>query len=349
VYAGLFNLCRDRKLNIKIAPRIPDLPRWVNASGYLLYIEIKEQISGKKKKILFDLADSGRLVAPDVVPYVDYVSKRSFSENLLKDFPNSIRRKIHPYGVNYSCSSPNVPIIKLFLSHHLLEIKRNFLGYLNPKPGRIRQNARFLLNILKNNKYSLFEDEFRNIQEEGDLHDIFFITRLFTSPRNPDGLSHISHQRINLIEKLHAHFGSRFFGGIEDDPVSRAHCRPELLIPRMPRREYLTHMKNSRIVIVIIGANKSNPWKLGEALAASSCVVCGDLEYSLPVSLVDNIHYRKFHNPNDCIQICEDLLNNLGKIASIKLAAADYYENNIKSDAIVSRVIEQAFSESEFN
>ncbi len=332
VYAGFFDLAKAGKLNIKIMSRSPGV---VVQGIYPLYVEVEEHNTGKHRKILFDLADTGRFDFSELVPDLDYIAKRSYSDSFLKDLPDSVRNKIHPYGINYNCSSPNIPFIKLFLHHHFLQLKRDFIGHVSGE-GFIRNNIRFLMNIFKNN-YSLFEEDYRSPSEPGEQHDIFFITRLFPHSRWEDDA------RIELIEKLRENFGSRFYGGIEDDETSRARCKQEILISRMPRREYINKMKNARIVIVIRGANKSNPWKLGESLASSSCIVCSDLEFMLSAPLVDNLHYRKFENVDDCVRICKELLDNPGKIDEIKNAANEYYDSYVRCDVLVSRVLEHAF------
>ena len=335
VYAGLFDLQAARCASVKISLATPTIP--VSGHG-VLYIEAERE--GVRRRIMFDLVDTWKVSFPDLAENIDMVAKRTYIPGRLNEFSPELIEKVVPYGINYNCVSANSPNLRLFLSHQFSELKRHPRLHLF-KNNLMRYNTRFLLSSVRNS-YTLEESSYRNDIPE-PRNGILFITRLFPNSNTNTGLAGFSLERIELVRKLKERFGSDFLGGVEDDEIGRKHCPPDLLFSRIPRDRYIQLLKSSQITMVTVGANRSNPWKLGEALATSGCILSGELETDLPVQLRDGIEYLVFSTPDQCVQMCEYLMQNPAEAKRHQRAAQAYYDQNVKADMLIASVLDRAF------
>lgn len=343
VYAGLFDLQRSNKARITISPRLPHSDLMDSAA---LLLEAKNTANGKKRMILIDLNDNTPFSVPQAVERYDLTAKRSFLGQRIAELSAGVRERVVPYGINFNCNSPSVPILHLFVVHHLMRLR--LIG--KPKTKKLalwwQHQLRFLFYLTRSN-LSLYEKDFEGSPQEKTKYDVFFLTRLFEVKRGE--LSDFSRDRIQLVQELKNEFGENFFGGIVIDEISKRHCPRGLLVPKVSRREFVETLKRSDIAICTLGVGKSNPWKLGEAIAAARCVVSEPLYFGLPVPLEEGRHIRTFVTIQDCLRTCQELVRKPDLIKQMKGQVWEYYQQNVKAERLIERVLFQAFSESKYS
>jgi hypothetical protein len=341
VFAGIFELQKDGKAAVSIASQIEHTEL---IDSLALLLEVRESRSGRRRTILIDLNDNTRFSVPEAVSWYDRIVKRSFSSPYIGKLPVDIQGKVAPYGINFNCGSPSVPVLRLFSAHHLMRVQA--VG--KPKAGKQRlwwqHELRFLLYLLGRSNLSLYERDFEGSPNDSTKHGIFFLTRLFESNGSADGLTTFSRERIELVKALKKGFGRRFHGGIVKNRISERYCDKELLFPKVSRRQFTRILREADIAVCTLGVGKSTPWKLGEAIAAARCIVSEPLFFELPAPLEESIHIRTYRTIEDCLKMCEELIRDRKTMRQMKEQAWCYYHLHVKADRLMERILREAFS-----
>jgi hypothetical protein len=335
VYAGLFDLQRDGRAKVKLSTQFFH-PELIDSTS--LALSVKDVDTGYQFSILIDLNDNCNFARPDAIDWFDVVVKRSFYPPLIEKLPESIRYKIIPYGINYNCGSSEVPILHLYTYHHLLRLR--LLGANKTKSKFCLQHQLRFLFFLGKNNLSLNEEDFIGSPSSPTNHKIFFITRLFI--RNGE-LTDYSNKRIELVKALKKEFGKQFHGGIIKNQISERYCPKELLCTKITRREFTKTLKESDIAICTLGVGQSNPWKLGEAMAAARCIVSEPLLFRLPTPLKEDLNIKTFNTVHECLSSCESLIMDTKKIRYMKDNNWYYYQKYIKANNLLESIIVNSF------
>ncbi len=338
VYAGLFNLQAEGKVELSIATKIK-YP--ILLDGTSLALDVTDTRKKKTLSLLVDLNDNRGFAVPGVVDWFDVIFKRSYIQTRIDELPECSRNKVIPYGLNFNCGSEAVPILKLFCMHHMLRFRAARKPEQKRHTIKFQHQLRFLFYLVKNN-LSLNEQDFVGHPGGPVKNSIFFLTRMFES----DGeLTKFSEDRIKLVTELKKEFGSRFYGGIVKDSIALRFCPKNLLCSKITRRQFTRTLKESDIAICTLGVGLSNPWKLGEAMAASRCIVSEPLRYELPEPLVNGENMETFVSVDDCLSACDELLHDPKKILHIKNNNWDYYQRHIRSQNLIERMLNKCFQE----
>lgn len=337
VYAGLYELSDTGSVDVTISPRVVhrDL---VDATS--LALEVTDHDSARTLRILIDLDDTKRFAFPHLIDQFDVIAKRSFFRPEIEKLPRAQQRKIIPYGINFNCGSPSIPVGRLFLNHHLLRLR---LGLLKSKQSQrflFQHQLRFLF-FLANNDLSLNEADFINSPDSPTRHDIFFVTRMFGTQQ---GLTEFSQRRIELMQALRKTFGPRFHGGIVRTRLSERFCPKELLRPKMSRRKFAETLGASNVVVSTLGVGGSNPWKLGEFIAAARCIVSEPLVFELPIPLEERKHICSFTSTDHCLETCDALLSNDSLVNDMKHHAESYFLNHVTASRLILSLLTRAFA-----
>lgn len=342
VYAGLFNLQENGKARVSISTQFDD-SRLID--GTSLAIKVYDRNRDREIRVLIDLNDNRNFAVPEALEHFDVIVKRGFHHTGIAKLDEKQRRKVIPYGVNFNCGSNSVPILQLFTYHHLMRLK--FLGGSRTRKHKLsmQQQLRFLFFVWKNN-LSLNEDDFIASPDYPSRHKIFFITRLFVSSK---GLTDFSRQRIELVRALKKEFGANFYGGIVRTQGTERFCPKDLLIPKVSRRQFTRLLMSADIAINTLGVGQSNPWKLGEALAASRCIVSEPLFFDLPEPLEEGINVKSFASIEECLSTCGDLLRDSEQIRWIKQNNWNYYHENVSSEKLLEKLLGRCFLVSDAN
>ena len=336
VFAGLFELSSQGAIEVNTSARFPyrDL---VDATS--LALEVTDKRSARTLRILVDLDDTKRFRFPHLLKHFDVIAKRSFHRPQIEQLPEHQRAKVIPYGVNFNCGSPTIPFGRLFTDHHLLRIR---LGSKSKQSQsfHLQHQLRFLLFLAKNN-LSLNESDFVRLPDASTHHEVFFVTRMFGTSK---GLTEFSEQRIKLVLALQRTFGERFHGGIVRTSLSERFCPREVLRPKMSRRDFAATLGASNIAISTLGVGRSNPWKLGEFIAASRCIVTEPLVFELPVRLEENTHVCSFNSIEECLETCDHLLTKTSHAEEMRHNIHAYFLNHVSASNLISDLLDRAFA-----
>ena len=91
------------------------------------------------------------------------------------------------------------------------------------------------------------------------------------------------------------------------------------------------------------GLHHSLAFKLGEYLASSKCIVTEPLRNELPSPLVPGKNYLEFSTPQECMQRCEQLLDDHDLANQMRRNNWEYYQREVRPDRHVLRCLERAF------
>lgn len=336
VYAGLFDLQRSGKARVSISTRFDD-DRLID--GTSLAVRVRDPDRGRTLGILIDLNDNRNFAVPQALDDYEIVIKRGFLESELGKLDECRRAKVIPYGINYNCGSHTVPILQLFTYHHLMRLRLRGGARSRKHKISVQHQLRFLFYTRKNN-LSLHEQDFMAAPDAPTVNKIFFITRLFVSA---NGLTEFSRQRIELVRSLKKEFGRYFYGGIVRNRMTERFCPKDLLISKVSRRQFSRLLKGSDIAINTLGVGQSNPWKLGEALAASRCIVSEPLVFKLPQPLLENENIKSFDSIDSCLSACDELLSNPEQVRWMKENNSKYYQENVKAEKLMEQLLTRSF------
>lgn len=337
VYAGLFDLQKSGKARVSISTRFDDA-RLID--GTSLALKAHDPDRNHTVGILVDLNDNRNFTVPQALDDYDVVVKRGYLWSELDKLDERRRSKVIPYGINYNCGSRNVPILQLFTYHHLMRLR--LLGGARSRKHKLsmQHQLRFLFYARKNN-LSLHEQDFMAPPDAPTVNRVFFITRLFISS---SGLTEFSRQRIELVRALKNEFGRHFYGGIVRNQMTEKFCPKDLLIPKVSRRQFSRLLKGSDIAINTLGVGQSNPWKLGEALAASRCIVSEPLVFQLPEPLREDENIKSFESIDTCLSACDGLLGNPGQVRWMKENNSRYYQENVRAENLMEKLLARSFA-----
>lgn len=281
------------------------------------------------KKVLFDTLDGLNWIEgtiDDNLSYfrenykADYYFKRSYNEKVLENSPD--QTKILPLGLNYGFNfEGQYPI-----------------GIIDKTYSLIRNNY----FVKKRKGKSTFKSkEFEFYPLHNKENKILLLTRLWdpngtTQSHLKEERENINLSRINSIKRCKKEFGDRFYGGLQDSPISRK-LAPELIIsPSVTKREnYLKLIQNHNICIATKGLHNSIGWRFAEYVAASRAIITEPLDYLLPGSFKNKINYLEFVNEDELITNMH-LLNKDNEL-TIKMMNRNYnyYNNYVRSDKLV--------------
>lgn len=281
------------------------------------------------KIVLFDTMDGYFYNCPDAVhrhfAEADVIFKRSFSAEKNQQFPEKLRRKLHPLGLNYYVTCSDSPL-------------RNHSSLKNR-----------LVRWAKDGHCSVqdFEAEMKTLPEKPK---ILFLTRLWDPneqavqghPEFSRQWEEVNESRIELIRTLRKRFPQQFTGGLSDTPYARAHC-PELVVPkyRTGKRFYLRRMKQTEICIASTGLHESIGWKLAEYVAAGRAIVSEPLRYEVPGGFASGEHYLEYTTPEECVAQVEALLADPVALQRMAQNNTAYYREWLRPDQQVRHVLEQ--------
>lgn len=281
------------------------------------------------KIVLFDMMDGYFYNCPEVVQRrfaeADVIFKRSFSVEKNQQFPEGIRKKLRPLGLNYYVTSPGSPL-----------------------DGNLSWKNRAVRWIKDGNCYVQdFEAEMKTVPAEPK---ILFMTRLWDPneqaiqghPEFSKQWEEVNESRIALNRALRARFPRQFTGGLSDTPYAREHC-PELIIPKYMtgKRFYLRRMKQTEICIASTGLHESIGWKLAEYVAAGRAIVSEPLRYEVPGGFASGQNYLEYTTPEECIAQVEALLKAPAALQTMAQNNAAYYREWLRPDQQVRHALEQ--------
>jgi len=346
IYAGLYELHMAGRLRIVLSTH-----QVVPGDKHSLFVVVRDRARRKERKLCFDMGDGCRILPIQRLDACDLFFKRSFLQSIYESFPQAQRKKIVPFGLNWGATLRCGFVSKFRLALASFRIGRLSPGYTNAPLGLAKELGKLFSSsspfaLLDRNHY-LTADAFEASAEEPASPRIIFQTRAWDHRSDPgDGPKFLilNEQRASIVRALRRSFGDAFVGGMTPDEYSRKYY-PDCLTPNSTDlASYLTIMKGCLIGVSTIGLHGSTPWKLPEYLAASRCIVMERLNYALPVALEENLNFIPFQTADECVQACQKLLSDPNLAMKMRLANAQYYENEVRSAALLWRCLQTALN-----
>ena len=286
------------------------------------------------KVLVFDLSDNPTLYSDTWLQRSDLYFKRMLTEAL-----QQTNSRLHPYGLNYP----------VFHEHDRMVYR----AYLTKNRKRwmyaLLRSNRFLSKVLNinlsyaNNLVHQFED---TPHAEADPRIIFY-TRLW----NPDSAKQewkkkerfvINQMRVDLVLRLRKEFGDRFIGGIQRDNLS-VRVAPDALVKsddEVFKGNYLKKLRQASIGIATPGLEGSVGFKLAEYVAMSKAIVTTPVNCIIPGNFT-NQHYLTYTTPEQCIEQCGKLVDDLELRESLMVNNNNYYKNYLRPDLLVMKCFEK--------
>lgn len=284
---------------------------------------------------LFDVPFSFSKYALD---HCDYIFKRNYVPKYINSLNSQHSKKISPMGLTLGVQLDQIKYEWVFKAAHLIS---NIL--LNLKFDRMLF-YRLNRTMRKSLKHWKYVTEGRGISQlintsESNQLNIFYQVRCFPGIIE-NHVKKINNQRAYLIRALKKNFDSFFYGGLVPDEV--AHTLYKDCVTNLPTNpvEYLKLMNESSICIYTNGLRGSPARKISEYMAKSKCIVAEKFEAQLPVPIRNGVEVMFFETPEECVSICEKLLNDEEKVKLLSANAKSYFDNNIYPTKNVKRILE---------
>lgn len=358
IYAGLYELSAAGSIQLRLSKTFNH--QFVKYEHYLssLHMEITDSESQQSCRVFFDLVDGARTFSMADLDQTDIYFKRTYDEAFIDTFSKSLREKILPFGLHYSCRSTHETPMRLM--HRLFlynSIHRTFFS--NPMKAfrQVVGRPLQLLTVgflLKKPIFSqpLLLSDFEVGPSEACETKIYFRTRVYDLDRAQSDYSFKEWKkantvRVETIRALKSHFGKDFIGGLRDTDFSRKNF-PDCIFPvNINMAKHIEYSRRFLINVNTDGLHGSVGWKLPECLAASRCIVSEPIRVKLPTPLMEGRHYLAFTNPEECVSACERLMNDTQISTSMRRNNYTYYHDHVKPSKLVHKCLQTAFSKFE--
>lgn len=352
IYAGLSDLKAQGKIQVKYIYRCPSYIKSKREFNlFTLWLEVEDLNNGKIRKICFDDHDSGKIHALRRLSACDVYFKRSYCQADIDNLQINLRKKILPYGLNYSCRSINerftAPrlLIYYFARNHLFSNPLKSLGRV------LKENMKLLLSHYIPDAFNLnppLVTDFEAKPDEPVKPKILFQTRVYSPSQTPGSdpkqLKELMDMRANTIRALKESFGNRFIGGLAHSDFAMEHYPDCLSVEKTNKKDYLALVRSCLITVTTTGLHNSIGWKLPEFLARSKCIVTEPFRYDLPVPLQEHKNYISFTTPEECVQACKEILDNPDFANQMRYNNYTYYLNEVEPSVHILNCLKKAFN-----
>jgi hypothetical protein len=255
-----------------------------------------------------DLSDHSDRMMPEL-SHCDLYFKRCARPEDLK--PGD---RIRPFGLNYACRSGRATL--------------RLLSLFGPINAMRRRGAwkRFLCIPLVN--------EFERQPAQAASPTILFQARLW-SPTECPGDEGVNEDRVRLLRALRSEFKERVAGGLVRTPHAVAHY-PDLLTSNSSRQSrYVRWAREHLISIGFRGLFGSLGFKIGEAFAASQCLVSEPTTAYLPA----DAPLASYRSTQECLSLCDRFLSYPGEADELRNQAWEYYRTEVEPEAHIAKLL----------
>lgn len=326
IYTGLDLLHRSGDIKLKLRLGTHLTQNRPNRQFIILRVEEGAQ----SYLAAFDMSDHQEIGLPSALDSCDFYFKRSLTNKTFDGLSERQSKKLKPFGFNYQVIQPSRTSL----------IKRLTLEYFSRPYNPFSKKNRFHIhnikelidaNLARPNSPLLNVDEIspKKIKTE---FDVLFQCRLWgpeeLSARNRGDAEKVNRERIAIVRALRSELGDRFVGGLQPTQFAKK-IAPDLVIESPAfsvRRNYISLVKKSSIVISSSGLLDSIGWKMGEYVALGKAIVAEPIAAKMPAPFEDGVHYQSYRSPEECIQAVTDLLSSPEKLSAMSNATTQYYE-----------------------
>lgn len=343
--AGLLKLEKQGviDLNFKSMPFLIK-NRWIlDAEGYRSKsgypwcpeIVVRKNDSGESKRIGIDLQDWTHFFSFHAINNCDLIFKRAYDPLLENEYKAKVPTKILPLGPNHSCSIDDSRVLKKIG----LSKKKQMLSKAFSEPSKIKKALHNKLR--KGSQWTTsFKDEtaFPN-PPKNDY--VFFQVECHTWKSNSLA-SGLNEFRADLIKKLRAELGSKFVGGMFFRGAINPKFADCLTNVNPDPANYRKFVENAAVVISSNGFGNSIPWKLTEYMKWGCCIVTERNKHAFRQPIIENT-LNEFVFPDQCVEICLELLTNVKKRTEQRKLSQKYYDEHIAPERSVLHILNTAF------
>lgn len=340
IYAGLFDLAHRNQIKLDFTYPWSRGKENLNQDDVALWAFIKDPETNHSRKIVIDIQDQSYYFNLSRLEQCDIYFKRSYYLPDVEKLPQTLKKKVVPYGLHYLCRSAHERegILRI-LGHygsHYFDIHKPVLS------------ARHFYSAM-----SLFRSvmESPRIQEfEGKPEDllkpiIFFQTRVWTLRKSDENLHQVNEERVAIIRALRDAFGNQFIGGLAPEKQAVKMYPDCLTSEKTDRRSFIGMSNQSLIRVYTRGLHHSMATKLPEYLAAAKCIVSEPLRNQLPVNLEPEKHYLEFSSPEECVVACRRLLSDPELASQMRHDNHAYYLAEVRPDNRMLKCFQRAMKD----
>ncbi len=348
IISGLYDLEAKNKIKLEFTS---NFERKVKNTmhKFVLWMQITDNNNGNVRSVCIDLYDGKEIHSFEKLTLCDVYFKRSYNSEYINKIGKPNKNKIHPYGLNYRCRTKNeTHFLKRFILFHLCRktlFKNPFqllYSFFNEFVGYILLKRNIELSIYK----PLTVEDFLRKPDVPTEDLILFQTRVWHPEEVPaideKQLKSINDMRAETVRVLRKRFGNKFIGGLACTKLAQDCYSDCLVTGKTDRKNYIDSVKKSLIGVTTTGLHGSIGGKLPEYLAASMCLITERLEYELPVPLIERENYLTFSHPDECIHMCEMILENSHLQKQMRHRNYNYFINQAEPSQIISDCISKA-------
>ncbi|MDP3630261.1 MAG: hypothetical protein Q8S43_04820, partial [Actinomycetota bacterium] len=227
-------------------------------------------------------------------------------------------------------------------------------------PLELRQAARTLVgtssclsSITSANSRHLWPEQYETGPVPGDGRALFIAGAW--DPAAPEVSSEqirqerfdLNEYRAGLVRSGREALKERFVGGLQRSAFAELHY-PDCIYdgPEATNRwAYLKTLRHASVGIASSGLHGCAGGKLAEYVAASRGVVTTPLGMILPGEFAAGLNYVAASTPEDSIDCCRGLLDDLSRLTAMMSANGAYYEAYVRPSACVRNTIRVALGE----
>jgi hypothetical protein len=281
-------------------------------------------------RLAIDLSDHADRLCIPALEQCDRYLKRSLYHPSLPPLPQALLAKIHPFGLNYACRSRSsaVQVLSQCAFRGMRQLKKG--------PRRLAAHAVEFRHVLKSYLLSPAPEEFEWSPDAPVEPTVLFQTRVWEPEEvYPDDPDEINSTRVAIVRALRSAFGSQFQGGLVPTGYAQEHYPDAVAVNPCRRGQFIAWSKQSLIGVYTRGLHHSTAFKLPEYLAASKCIVSEVPRNELPAPLVAGQHYLSFASPEECVELCRQLLADAARSRQLRQEAWSYYQRYGRPDVLV--------------
>ena len=346
IYIGLKVLLKEKYLNTlrfiperyyhkdRVVINIEEVKRINRPYPYSIKVLLVNNITKKQVMLGFDLQDWDFMFSHHCLKECQIIYKRAFNSKMIEVIKSKYNNiKIKPFGFTHNIDLSDE---KILFIHRISKII-NKISYALCDPKGVTQYL-----VSKFNWNNQIPDDSRNIINNNQLTIppnypfIFYQVEYHHWPGSKEAES-LNMRRADLIRLLKNKFGETFIGGMFfRTALNNKFIDCKTNVP-YDHEIYLSFIKKASLVISTNGFGNSLPWKLAEYMQYGCCTLTESLKHKITSPIRKGIDAEIFNSDQECIELCQSLLNNNEKIELIKNNAAHYYNVNIKPDQALKK------------
>lgn len=350
IYSALVEFCKKENISFKISSKNLNYRGLIiveqNTLNYSNHFNPKVTFvqmtysNGENKIIAFDLNDNAKFFGVYALKNADVYFKRCYQEKIVGMLPVDYRKKIKPLGLPFMVRSETLPSLQklqfLFYIFKIIEISkfdRLLFKRLKLFKKKALKHFKGFVNARKTSDFNSFNYEV--------LGNIFYQKRLFEE--SSEDVVALNQQRIKIIKLLKNNFTNNFYGGLQENRMSKLRSPEFISNINGDPHIFLKAMKKCGICIYTNGLYDSPGWTLSEFLSQGKCIVAEPLANELPMPLSHDQHLMYFHNEEELLAICNQLLSDDVKRQFLGKNARLYYEQFVAPAIFFPNIIKANF------